>query len=199
MNTKPKKKTHYVNNKDLYAAMVVFKNDVNAAIEAGTTLPRIPNYIGECIMKISTHLAYRPNFANYTFREEMISDGIENCLLYIKNFDPAKSQNPFAYFTQIIYFAFIRRIQKEKKHLYTKYAAIEYANIMGETSDNQAGDTVHNTDIKYGEWSKEQMEKFMLDFETSKNIKRGKKEKVDPTEIVGTVVEAIITDEIDSK
>jgi len=200
MNTKPKKKTHYVNNKDLYAAMVLFKNDVNAAIEAGTTLPRIPNYIGECIMKISTHLAYRPNFANYTFREEMISDGIENCLLYIKNFDPAKSQNPFAYFTQIIYFAFIRRIQKEKKHLYTKYAAIEYANIMGETSDNQAGDTtVHNTDIKYGEWSKEQMEKFMLDFETSKNIKRGKKEKVEPDEIVGTVVEAIITDEIDDK
>lgn len=193
---KPKAKKHYVNNKDLYAAMVEFKAKVNEAKEQGKQKPRIPHYIGESIMKISTHLAYRPNFANYTFREEMISDGIENCLLYINNFDPAKSQNPFAYFTQIIYFAFIRRIQKEKKHLYTKYAAIEYANIMGETSDNQAGDTGHNTDIKYGEWSKEQMEKFMGDFEASKGIKRGKKEKTEPAEIIGTVVEAIITDEI---
>jgi hypothetical protein len=193
---KPKKKVHYVNNKDLYAAMVEYKNLVKQAAEENKQSPRIPNYIGECIMKIATHLAYRPNFANYTFRDEMISDGIENVLLYINNFDPAKSTNPFAYFTQIIYFAFIRRIQKEKKHLYTKYAAIEYANIMGETADKQAGDTGHNTDIKYGEWSKEQMEKFMLDFETSKNIKRGKKEKVEPGEIIVAAVEAIITDEI---
>ena len=170
-----KAKTHYVNNKDLYAAMVEYKKLVNEAKESNKQSPRIPHYIGECIMKIATHLAYRPNFANYTFREEMISDGIENCLLYINNFDPAKSQNPFAYFTQIIYFAFIRRIQKEKKHLYTKYAAIEYANIMGETSESQDGDRSHDTDIKYGEWSKEQMEKFMADFESSKNIRRGKK------------------------
>jgi hypothetical protein len=196
---KPKKKVHYVNNKDLYAAMVEYKNLVKQAAEENKQAPRIPNYIGECIMKIATHLAYRPNFANYTFRDEMISDGIENVLLYINNFDPAKSTNPFAYFTQIIYFAFIRRIQKEKKHLYTKYAAIEYANIMGETADKQAGDTGHNTDIKYGEWSKEQMEKFMLDFETSKNIKRGKKEKVEPGEIIVAAVEAIITEEIDNK
>jgi hypothetical protein len=183
---KPKSKKHYVNNKDLYAAMVEFKNLVNEAKETGKQNPRIPHYVGESIMKIATHLAYRPNFANYTFREEMISDGIENCLLYINNFDPAKSQNPFAYFTQIIYFAFIRRIQKEKKHLYTKYAAIEYANIMGETSDSQEGDRSNNydTDIKYGEWSKEQMEKFMGDFETSKGIKRGKKEVVKEKEVV---------------
>lgn len=171
-----KKKQHYVNNKELYAAMVEFKAKVVEHQEAGKQSPRIPHYVGECIMKIATHLAYRPNFANYTFRDEMISDGIENCLLYINNFDPAKSQNPFAYFTQIIYFAFIRRIQKEKKHLYTKYAAIEYANVMGETSESQSGDrTSYDTDIKYGEWSKEQMEKFMADFEASKNMKRNKK------------------------
>lgn len=171
-----KKKQHYVNNKDLYNAMVEFKAKVEENKSIGKQPPRIPHYIGESIMKISTHLAYRPNFANYTFREEMISDGIENCLLYINNFDPAKSQNPFAYFTQIIYFAFIRRIQKEKKHLYTKYAAIEYANVMGETSESQTGDrTSYDTDIKYGEWSQEQMEKFMSDFEASKNMKRNKK------------------------
>ena len=66
----------------------------------------------------------------------MISDGVENCLQYIDNFNPDKSKNPFAYFTQIIYFAFLRRIQKEKKYLYTKYKASENTNLFGETSEN---------------------------------------------------------------
>ena len=69
------------------------------------------------VFKIANGLSYRPNFINYTYRQEMISDGIENCLQYIHNFDPEKSKNPFAYFTQIIYYAFIRRIQKEKNNL----------------------------------------------------------------------------------
>ena len=114
-------KKHYVKNADLYAAMVEYRKTVVEAKTLEKEKPRVPIYIGECIMKIATHLAYKPNFSNYTFRDEMISDGIENCLQYIDNFDPGKSQNPFAYFTQIIYFAFIRRIQKEKKYLYTKY------------------------------------------------------------------------------
>ena len=78
-------------------------------------VPPVSNYLGECFLKIANHLSYRPNFINYTYRDDMISDGIENCLQYIHNFDPEKSKNPFAYFTQIIYYAFIRRIQKEKK------------------------------------------------------------------------------------
>ena len=196
MASKPKQ---YVNNADFLAALIDYKERCKAAKADKKPPPAIPNYIGECFMKIAEGLSHKPNFINYTYREEMMSDGIENCLMYFNNFDPTKSKNPFAYFTQIIYYAFLRRIQKEKKHLYTKYAALEYANIMCETSDNQAGDTGHNTDIKYGEWSKEQMEKFMLDFETSKNIKRGKKEKVEPNEIIGTAVEAIITDEINDK
>jgi DNA-directed RNA polymerase specialized sigma24 family protein len=126
---------------------------VKKAEEEQTDKPRVPIYVGESIMKIATHLAYRPNFSNYTFREEMISDGIENCLQYIDNFDPAKSHNPFAYFTQIIYYAFIRRIQKEKKYLYTKYAAIERANIMDETAElheSQKGSGVrYSTDVQY--------------------------------------------------
>ena len=171
----PKKKKHYVNNVDLFDALVIHKEKVLAAKEAGKESPRIPHYIGEAIMKIATHLAYKPNFSNYTFREEMISDGIENCLLYLNNFDPAKSKNPFAYFTQIIYFAFLRRIQREKRHLYTKYAAIEQANIMGATSENQGGDSKsYDTDIKYGEWSQEQMERFMKDFEDSSIAKKAK-------------------------
>ena len=87
--------------------------------------PRITNYLGSCFLKIATHLSYKPNFVNYMFRDDMISDGIENCVQYIHNFDPAKSKNPFAYFTQIIHYAFLRRIQKEKKQLDIKNKIIE--------------------------------------------------------------------------
>jgi hypothetical protein len=82
--------------------------------------PAIPRYIGECFLKISNHLSYRPNFVNYMFREEMISDGIENCVQYIYNFNNQKSDNAFAYFTQMVWYAFLRRIQKEKKQLEIK-------------------------------------------------------------------------------
>ena len=94
------------------------------------TPPRVSNYIGECFVKIANHLAYKSNFVNYTFREEMILDGIENCITYINNFDPAKSSNPFAYFTQITYYAFLRRIQKEKKQLDAKYRYIQSLDLQ---------------------------------------------------------------------
>ena len=111
-----KKKTiHYVNNKEFLQAIVERKTLIKEAESVGEGPPQITNYLGECILKIANHLSYRPNFINYTYREEMISDGIENCLQYIDRFDPAKSSNPFAYFTQIIYYAFVRRITKEKK------------------------------------------------------------------------------------
>ena len=110
-----KKKVHYVDNKKFLAAIVERKEQLKEAEEEGESKPRITNYLGECILKIANHLSYRPNFINYTYKEEMISDGIENSLQYIDNFDPEKSKNPFAYFTQIIYYAFIRRIAKEKK------------------------------------------------------------------------------------
>ena len=103
-------KQQYVNNKDFLAAMITYREDVNKAKEKNKDRPIVPTYVGECIMKIATHLARKPNFVNYTFKEEMISDGIENCLQYIDNFNPDKSNNPFAYFTQIIYYAFLRRI-----------------------------------------------------------------------------------------
>ena len=106
---------HYVNNKELLHALIVYKNKVKEAQENEQPKPRITNYLGECFLKIATHLSYKPNFVNYMFREDMISDGIENCVQYINNFDPNKSTNPFAYFTQIIHYAFLRRIQKEKK------------------------------------------------------------------------------------
>ena len=116
---------HYVNNKEFLYAIVQYKADVKEAEEKGDPKPRITNYLGECFVKIATHLSYKPNFVNYMFRDDMISDGIENCVQYIHNFDPNKSKNPFAYFTQIIHYAFLRRIQKEKKQLEIKTKIIE--------------------------------------------------------------------------
>ena len=122
----PKKKTeHYVNNKELLEALIVYREKVAIAKEKDLPKPRITNYLGSCFLKIATHLSYKPNFVNYMFREDMISDGIENCVQYIHNFDPEKSRNPFAYFTQIIHYAFLRRIQKEKKQLDIKTKIIE--------------------------------------------------------------------------
>jgi len=116
---------HYVNNADFLAAIIEMREKVKYAKENNLPEPQVSNYIGECILKIATHLSYKPNFINYSYREEMISDGIENCLQYINNFDPAKSNNPFAYFTQIIYYAFLRRIAKEKKQSYIKGKLIQ--------------------------------------------------------------------------
>ena len=120
-----KKSEHYVNNKELLAALIDYRAEVAVAKAKDLPKPRISNYLGECFLKISTHLSYKPNFVNYMFRDDMISDGIENCVQYIHNFDPAKSKNPFAYFTQIIHYAFLRRIQKEKKQLEIKTKIIE--------------------------------------------------------------------------
>ena len=126
---KAKQKPHYVDNKKFLVAMTEWRLKYDKAEKAKRKQPAVTNYIGECFLKIANHLSYRPNFINYTFRDDMISDGIENCLQYLKNFNPKKSNNPFAYFTQIIYYAFIRRIQKEKKQSNIKYRMIEQANI----------------------------------------------------------------------
>ena len=121
-----KKKTeYYVNNKEFLEAISIYRSKVQRAKEMGKPRPRVTNYLGECFLKIATHLSYKPNFVNYMFREDMICDGIENCLQYIDNFDPEKSNNPFAYFTQIIYYAFLRRIQKEKKQMEIKNKILE--------------------------------------------------------------------------
>ena len=108
--------------------MVEYRKLCSEAEESGEEKPPVTNYIGECFLKIANHLSYRPNFINYTFRDDMISDGIENCLQYLDNFNPDKSNNPFAYFTQIIYYAFIRRIQKEKKQATIKTRLIMEGN-----------------------------------------------------------------------
>ena len=126
---KKKATQHYVDNKKFLEAMVIYREKVNKAKENNRKKPDVTNYIGECFLKIANHLSYRPNFINYTYRDDMISDGIENCLQYMNNFNPEKSTNPFEYFTQIIYYAFIRRIQKEKKQQQVKQKMIANAGV----------------------------------------------------------------------
>ena len=148
-----KRSEHYVNNKEFLTAIIAYKDEVALAEKRGEPKPRITNYLGECFLKIATHLSYKPNFVNYMFKDDMVCDGIENCVQYINNFNPEKSKNPFAYFTQIIHFAFLRRIQKEKKQLEIKTKIIErsgYDEVMtvdeganGTSSDyNQIKDAV---------------------------------------------------------
>jgi len=120
-----KRSEHYVNNKEFLAAIIAYKDSIQLAEIRGEPKPRITNYLGECFLKIATHLSYKPNFVNYMFKDDMICDGIENCVQYINNFNPEKSKNPFAYFTQIIHYAFLRRIQKEKKQLEIRQKIIE--------------------------------------------------------------------------
>ena len=132
---------HYVDNKVFLQAMIEWKEKCKIAEEAEEQKPAVTNYIGECFLKIATHLSYRPNFINYTYKDDMISDGIENCLQYASNFNPEKSNNPFAYFTQIIYYAFIRRIQKEKKQTHVKNRIVAGSNYQ--SFDTMPGDSTN--------------------------------------------------------
>jgi len=153
---KRKRSEHYVNNKEFLAALIRYREDVEIAQLQDKTKPVIPRYIGECFLKIANHLSFKPNFVNYMFKEDMISDGIENCVQYIHNFNPEKSQNPFAYFTQIIHYAFLRRIQREKRQLEIKNKILEksgYSEVFDDSNQidgttyadyNSIKDAVHS-------------------------------------------------------
>ena len=140
-------KAHYVDNKRFLQAMIEHRDKCRIAEEKGKKKPDVSNYIGECFLKIANHLSYRPNFINYTFRDDMISDGIENCLQYMDNFNPDKSTNPFAYFTQIIYYAFIRRIQKEKKQMEVKKKMIQNAGVENMMDQLEGDDAQYRSQL----------------------------------------------------
>lgn len=132
---------NYVDNKKFTEDVIKYVASVNKALELKQPRPRMNNYIGSCIYEIATHLAYKPNFINYTYRDEMVGDGIECCVKYIHNFNSEKSRNAFSYVTQIIFYAFLRRIKKEKKQQYIKYKLFEREgihNIMGEEYSRSA-------------------------------------------------------------
>ena len=147
----PRKKQHYVDNVKFLEIMSEYRELYLKAKDDDEETPQIPDYAGECFLKIAERLSHRPNFINYAFREEMVSDGIENCVMYASNFNPEKSKNPFAYFTQIIYYAFLRRIEKEKKQLYIKYKTMdEFSSFednvdMGEMGTQEASSVSSGT------------------------------------------------------
>ena len=144
---KAKEKPHYVDNKKFLEAMIEYRDRCEKAKNRNRKKPEVTNYIGECFLKIANHLSYRPNFINYTFRDDMISDGIENCLQYMDNFNPDKSNNPFAYFTQIIYYAFIRRIQKEKKQIQIKSKLIANTGVENKMDQLQGDDAQYQSQL----------------------------------------------------
>ena len=188
---------HYVNNADFLQALIEYRLKVKEAKENDKEKPRLTNYVGECFLKIAEHLSRKPNFISYSFREEMISDGIENCIQYVDNFDPDKSKNPFAYFTQIIYFAFLRRIMKEKKQLYVKYKATEQFGIMEDEYDEDTGTS--RPFILY-----DNISEFIQNFEESKKKKKDKSankgiEKfIEPEDVLLEDIETIPLEEVEA-
>jgi len=132
MSDKPRKaQNHYINNERFLKELSAYRKVAIKAKKSGQKPPGVNDYIGQCFLDIANNLAKKPNFANYTYREEMICDSVENCVMYAANFDPKKSRNPFAFFTQIIYYAFLRRIQREKKQMYVKMRVFEQNDPTG--------------------------------------------------------------------
>ena len=172
MTNKTKKKpSNYIDNKKFFKEMVSWKNKVNKAEHAGKKPPPVTNYVGSCFVDIAENLIRRPNFSSYPFKEDMVGDAIENCLMYCYNFDPDKSENPFAYFTQIIYYAFLRRIQKEKKQNLIKYKYLHHLD-----KDGNFNELLKQFDINEDE--DEILKKIEQDNNKIKTKKRRKKRNV---------------------
>ena len=171
-------KAHYVDNALFLEAMIEYKKQWQTSKDNEEELPIISEYLGSVFLKIAQRLSFRPNFINYAFKNDMISDGIENCLHYIHNFNPEKSSNPFAYFTQIIYYAFIRRIQKEKKQLYIKYKSMQNYEISPEYVEymNYDEDFKTTTDFKNSDF-RVVVDEFVDNFEKAKKKKAVKKKE----------------------
>ena len=178
----PRKKQHYVDNSKLLEVMSEYREQYLIAKDNDIEPPVIPDYAGECFLKIAEKLSHRPNFINYAFREEMVSDGIENCVMYANNFNPEKSQYPFAYFTQIIYYAFLRRIEKEKKQLYIKYKTMNEFDSLEENSDTssmESEDFISTGASPLTSDKRATIYDFIYAFEEKKRKKKKPKETVD--------------------
>jgi hypothetical protein len=184
----------YVDNQKFLEALITYKEDVLAAKEAGHPKPRIPDFIAECFIKIAEHLSFKPNFRNYSFREDMVGDALTDCVAYLENFDPKKSRNAFAYITQVAWFAFLRRIAKEKKQLYTKYKLLQATSELVEyVSQGHDGNAYENT---YVEFLRKNMGEVITEFEAKQVRKRRK-----PKGVVVTVLatSSASTDEGDTQ
>ena len=162
-------KTNYVDNKLFLKEITAYRKAVRKAKREKTDKPRIPEYIGQCFMLIAENMSHKYNFLSYTFRDEMVSDAIENCVMYVDNFNPAKSKNPFAYFTQICYYAFLRRIQREKKQLYVKYKSTEMHGILDDFDQMESEDGMTRQFEMY-----DNISEFIQKYEDAKAAKKAK-------------------------
>ena len=167
-------KKNYVNNPEFLQAIVDYKKLCTEAEDSGDDKPQIPDYIGECIYQISTRLASKPNFSGYSYKDEMISDGLENAIQALGNFDPDKSSNPFAYFTQIIWYAFLRRIDKEKKQLYIKHKVTENSVISGTAVEDGDDD---GSAPSYIDLDNDYMTDFVKNYEKKMDEKKAQQQK----------------------
>lgn len=167
---KQKKKVKYVDNERFYQEIIAYRKKLEEYRSSGRNEePRMPDYIGECIWKIADRLSMKPCFVNYSYRDEMVSDGIENCILYFKDYNPAIGQNPFAYFTQIIYYAFLRRISKEEKNRYIIYKNFqETMTQLYESKDSEDGQLISSTLY-------DNIHQFMRKFEKKEELKKEKR------------------------
>jgi hypothetical protein len=168
-------KIHYVDNKKFYEEIVKYKQACADAEAKGLEHPRLTNYIGECIYKIADKLSYKPCFMNYSFRDEMVDDGIENCIMYFKDFDPNKTQNPFAYFTQVIYYAFLRRIAKEERNRYTTYKYFQET-VVNSVGSEMLVDSDDNHLLPAQMY--DNISEFMDKFEKRENEKKKKRKEM---------------------
>ena len=161
----------YVNNKEFYQMLVEYKEQCRLAEKNGEPVPRIPENIGNCFYMIATRLGTKWKFSGYTYREEMVSDALENCVVAVHNFNPEKSKNPFAYFTQIIYYAFLRRIEKEKKQTFVKYKSLEHFLVDASLNDEDA-EAYSNFDI-----TNDKMKPILEKYEKKPKTKEAKKKQ----------------------
>jgi DNA-directed RNA polymerase specialized sigma24 family protein len=177
--TEPKK-THYVENRPLYEALAVWKKDLKRAQRNKLPKPPLPDFVAECMMKMANRLSQKAGFVNYTFREDMVGDALESCLRYIHNFNPDKYKNAFAYITQIIHNAFIRRIQKEQKQLYVKMIIVDNADFAG-SYEKQEGDTnsYNNSYVTYLQENKGDVISKFENWKESKKTKAAAKKKAE--------------------
>ena len=178
---------NYVNNAEFLEAIISYKEVCRQAESEGKSKPQIPNYIGDCILQISRRLSSKPNFAGYSYKDEMISDGLENAVQALDNFDPNKSKNPFAYFTQIIWFAFLRRIEKEKKQLYIKHKVIEHSIMTDSVVESDGSDD--GVDMTNTEFANDYMNDFVKTYEKKidekKKAQAKNKKSVELSEFIG--------------
>jgi hypothetical protein len=162
-------KTNYVDNKLFLKEISAYRKAVRKAKREKAPKPRIPEYVGQCFMLIAENMSHKYNFLTYSWRDEMVSDAIENCVMYADNFNPAKSKNPFAYFSQIVYYAFLRRIQREKKQLYVKYKSTELHGILDDFNQMESDDGMTRQFEQY-----DNISEFIQKFEDAKAAKKAK-------------------------